>query len=80
MSTAMGVESLSFLAKSGALFFGIGYGAVRTGWLQRKERKIEAKETALAHKKAAIAAKKAAKAKAEGKEDDFWGGLSDAKQ
>ena len=31
MSTAMGVESLSFLAKSGALFFGIGYGAVRTG-------------------------------------------------
>eukprot|EP00277_Geminigera_cryophila_P007497 CAMPEP_0179433262 /NCGR_PEP_ID=MMETSP0799-20121207/17700_1 /TAXON_ID=46947 /ORGANISM="Geminigera cryophila, Strain CCMP2564" /LENGTH=74 /DNA_ID=CAMNT_0021211113 /DNA_START=55 /DNA_END=279 /DNA_ORIENTATION=+ len=72
MSTAMGVESLSFMAKSGAVFFGIGYGAIRTGFLQRKERKIEAKETALAHKKAGIAAKKAAKAAAEGKSEESF--------
>ena len=47
MSTPLGKESLSFFCKSGALFFGVGYGVVKTGWLQRKERKLEAKQEAL---------------------------------
>jgi len=73
----MGVETLSFFAKSGAFAFGIGYGMVRTRMLQRKENRIQAKQDAAAKKKAAIQARKTAKKAAEGgpAEDDFFGGL-----
>mmetsp|Transcript_1491 Transcript_1491/g.3227 ORF Transcript_1491/g.3227 Transcript_1491/m.3227 type:complete len:85 (-) Transcript_1491:409-663(-) len=79
MSTAIGSESLNFFARSGALAFGIVYGAIRTRALNRKEARIEAREEALAKKKAERAAKRAAKVKLQQpeakQEDDFWGDL-----